>query len=271
MIRMKCKIGGNRIISVDVCGITQIKNGDVFEIKNEDLIKPEIQFLIAKNIVTIEGENEHPYIHEEKNNTKPNSVLFQCNISKGRKLALDSIKGTVMGGGKIEIKSIDMNNKDIVHAINNNWISPVEPTETIISNKVEVKKVEETKKVIIKNDAIDSSPQENSNLEDISISDMTIKETKEEAPMFRVNENTEKSLQKLGDDIYEANSAAAVEKVEEAVQPEASPEQAEETVKAEEKTEEEPISISDIAEEKTAPKKKKITRKGSKKSDEEDK
>lgn len=232
MIKMKCKVEGNRIITIDACGLTRIKNGDIFNIKNEDLIKPEIQFLISRNIISIEGESESQYILEEKKQSKPTSVLFKCNIDKGRKLTLDSIKGTVMGGEKIEIKSSDIYNKDITDAITRNLISPVNPNILIKTTKpteqktetpkVDSPKIFEEKKELEPKD-IESKKEEpitktedkpQTSSQDITINDIALKVAKEEAPLFRVNDKIEASLQELGKNIYDINSSK--NKVEEA-------------------------------------------------------
>jgi len=209
MIKMKCKIDGKRTVVLDSCGISKIKDGDIFSIKNEDVIQPEIQFLISKNILTVIEEIKDPLVIETKDYIRPSFVVFKCNLSEKRKLTLDSIKGTVQGGQKIEIKTADITNEDIAYAIRNNYIKAIQDT-TEIAEKNEIKPIIEAKvdstATISKETASDILKEAEKIVEDVSIEEVTEKVEKEDVPKFRVNENVDNVLKELGEEIVKLNT-----------------------------------------------------------------
>lgn len=222
MIKMQCKVEGNRVVALDVGGISKIKNGDVFEIKNEDLIRPEIQFLISKNILSVVEETKDSEVYETKDYLRPSVILFECNVKGGRRLTLDSIKGTVGSGQRIEISASDVHNPDVAFAIKNNYISPVkiekkeasETQETEVpeeATEAEVTKetpplVEAFLEATEKEETLDT--EEAGEIEEVSITDMVEKENKDEALKFRVNEAVEDRLKDLAGRVYEENTVA---------------------------------------------------------------
>jgi len=231
MIKMVCAIEGERTITMDSCGISKIKNGDIISIKNEDLIQPEIQFLMRKEILTVVEETESEFTPEEKNYLRPSVVVYECYVPDGRKLTLDSIKGTVETGKRIEIKAADINNEDVAYAIRKEYIRPVDPPSmpapnVLLSEKpaeaVVMQTREEAKKALKEKVIEEKAPEEimpmlagfanaveedeaPQEIEDVAIEDIVETEAIEEAPKFRVGENVENDLKNLASNIIAEN------------------------------------------------------------------
>jgi len=226
MIKLKCQIEGERTVVLDYCGRKILKNGTTFEIKTEDLYQPEIQYLIKREIL-ISNDNTQP---DQKLGTEQ-THLYKCLLSKERRLAFDSIKGSVQGQGLIEIKTSAMNNQDVSNALSNKWIELFvkreEPTEeeTVKEEAIEKStdspfvdmdeqfaRKDASKEAFIDNKKADEEDEEKSeDFVEIKIEDIKTKEAKTEPPKFRANEDIQEKLKEIAKNIYAENEEPKIE------------------------------------------------------------
>ena len=116
MITMKCNVGDERTVVLTYCGRKVLKHGDIIYVDEKDLVQPEISYLVKSGLLIVVSDSEEDQLVVTAA-IRPDADIFSCTLSKGRRMAIDSIKGTVSGGGTIEINKKDQRNGDVDHCI----------------------------------------------------------------------------------------------------------------------------------------------------------
>jgi len=198
---MKCNVGDERTVVLTYCGRKIIKNNDIIYVEEKDLTQPEISFLIRKSLlVVVSDENGEEMTVRAA--THPEAETFQCTLPKGRRMAIDTIKGTVEGGKKIEIKKKDLLNSDVNYCVRSGILVRV-------GKEIDESKVEEItikmEKPTVKPYNEKEEKEEKDPVQDVKIEDIQEEGGKEEQPKFRVEDSATEAFKAIAAAVYESN------------------------------------------------------------------
>jgi histone H1/5 len=150
-------------------------------------------------------------------------ISFKCTLPLGKRMALDSVKGTVSGQCIISIPASASKNIDVKQAVNTGYLQKVgdvkeiEKAKEISKVSAKPKEIKEIIRDMYKDEdgldkttiALDTdSEKTNDNnaileLDEVVMSDIkTSTEDKKEPPMNRADDKKKSELQKIGSDIY---------------------------------------------------------------------
>ena len=133
MIKLKCVSGNEKLFLVNSLGI-KFRDGVVFDIEDNDINDPEIKALLNMGIIETDQKSLNKEIKEQ---IKEDMVTFKCTLPLGKRMTIDSIKGTVSGQCVISVPSSSSKNNDIKIAINSGYLIEVVDQDDIEkSNKI---------------------------------------------------------------------------------------------------------------------------------------
>jgi hypothetical protein len=226
MIKLKCVSGDDRLFIIDSLGL-KIKDGVKFEIEDSDIHNPDIKMLLKMSIIESEGEIK---TQDLKDQLQEDMITFKCTLPLGKRMTLDSIKGTVSGQCAITIPSKSVGNNDIKIALNTGYLVAID-TKELEKSKENAKKVSQPEEIkeIIRDMYADEKGEDKSNitletdvetkkdnnrildLEEVSMEEVKIAEKKSEHPKFITNDESKESMQSIGLEMYN-NEEPVVEK-----------------------------------------------------------
>lgn len=197
MIIMKCNVGDERTIVLTYAGRKILKNSDIIYVDEKDLVQPEISYLVRNGLLVMVSESEEEQTTVQAS-IRPETNLYQCTLGKGRRMAIDSIKGTVGGGEKIEIKKSDIGNGDVNHCIRSGILILLsdEDDEKVEEFAINIEKQINTPKDA-KEESDDSEP-----VHDVKIYQVKTDEEKVEQPKFRVEESAAAAFKEIAKEVY---------------------------------------------------------------------
>jgi hypothetical protein len=196
---MKCNLGDERTIVLTYCGRKVLKNSEIIYVDEKDLTQPEISYLIRKSILVVVSDEDEDEI-KVQTAAHPETECFKCTLPKGRRMAIDSIKGTVEGGKKIEIKKSCTYNQDVDYCIRTGILVRVgEESEENIIEEVKIK--------VEKPDSEEEAKEEA--VKDIKIDEITVSGEKKEQPKFRVEDSAADVFKRIAKEIYKNQKTSA--------------------------------------------------------------
>lgn len=220
MIKLKCVSGNEKLFLVNSLGI-KFRDGVVFDIEDNDINDPEIKALLNMGIIETDQKSLNKEIKEQ---IKEDMVTFKCTLPLGKRMTIDSIKGTVSGQCVISVPSSSSKNNDIKIAINSGYLievvdqDDIEKSNKISKNNTQPKELPEIIKDMYADEKgrdksdifIDTSSDKNKNnntildLDEVTIDQVKESEkSREEPPLSRLSESNKEKIEKLGLEIYQ--------------------------------------------------------------------
>jgi hypothetical protein len=225
MTKLTCHLDGGRMVSLESLNKRTLRNGNEIEITEEQLGSPEIQFLIKRGVLVKSGgdSSDSGEIEAEE------KAVLKCTLSPARRLTLDSVKGSLNGGGTIEVKYSDLSNADIRSCLLNGVLENISASQADQAEEIERYEESSQEEVVeTENAETVETPEAPEETTEESFEDVTIGEVKEsgtiaEQPKSRIDDSMRALFENIGKEILENNT----ETVEET--PEVTPEVSEET------------------------------------------
>ena len=209
MTKLVCKVDGERMVSLESMGKRTLRNGQEIEVSSDQMNEPEIQYLLKAGMLVRTGNSKGQAIEAETR------VLLKCTLSPERMLTLDSIKGSVRGGGVIQVDSRNLSNMDIHMCLKNGFLEKLERKEQS-ENKEEV--VEEDVDQIVdpsSGDVVFLDEEKQETFTDVTIDEISESGKIDEQPNSRVGDSMRDMFQRIGSEVFEANSNPKIEEKDE--------------------------------------------------------
>lgn len=199
MIIMKCNINDERTIVLTYCGRKVLKNNDIINIDEKDLINPEVSYLVKNGFLVIVSDSKKEEITIQSV-IQPEADIFRCTLKEGKRIAINSIKGTVSAGQTIEISKKDQANLDVDNCIKSGVLVP-------LTDNFKEKKIKEFTITVEKPNEFSQENQEECNserdaIQDAKIDEMKTSSDKELQPKFRVEDSIADAFKKIAKDVY---------------------------------------------------------------------
>lgn len=199
MIMMKCNIGDERAIVLTYCGRKVLKNNDIIHVDEKDLTNPEVSYLVKNGILVMVSDSKEEEVTIQSA-IQPEADVFKCTLKEGKRIAINSIKGTVSAGETIEINKRDQTNSDIDNCIRSGILVP------LTDNGKEEKFEKFTIAVEKPNESSQKNQEECNNeqdaVQDVKIDEMKTSANKELQPKFRVEDSVTNAFKKIAKDVY---------------------------------------------------------------------